>query len=417
MPSIRFIAAIFLASIVALSQLEQVHGQDNDKIEGTITPTEDTVIRRARATDATATIVSATSANVEEEENVEKIEEDIALLKLDDKIYWNRFLQNSGSAPAPTPTAPPPTNRPRTPRPPTQRPPSNPPPSNPPPTNPPPTNPCPVSPPNDCINLNLPVVCGPQACEYFNFCFAIEAGFDRAQCSRISRSDEGAEQKTDSKSITGTITQIVARSPDLSTFEAVLSATDLVGELSMGKGPFTIFAPNNEAFERLGANLDTMSKVELTNALVYHAVAGQALISDDLKDGESLEMAQGDEAVIKIKYGEIIKINKSVVVETDIKATNGIIHVVDRVLLPEESKDDVLNYHSVVDLCHKPVVKFKSSSVDEEVPIYYKMVCDSEDFNENALEYCNMELRGIDGAAGRKVKDVCCTECGLAYSH
>ena len=309
MPSIRFIAAISLASIVALSQLEQVCGQD--KIEGTATPTEDTVIRRARAKDSTATIVSATSANVEEEENVEKIEEDIALLKLDDKIYWNSFLQNSGSAPAPTPTAPPPTNRPRTPRPPTQRPP----------TNPPPTNPCPVSPPNDCINLNLPVVCGPQACEYFNFCFAIEAGFDRAQCSRISRSDEGAEQKTD-KSITGTITQIVARRHDLSTFEAALSATDLVGELSMGRGPFTIFAPNNEAFERLGANLDTMSKVELTNALVYHAVAGQALISDDLKDGESLEMAQGDEAVIKIKYGEIIKINKSVVVETDIKATN-----------------------------------------------------------------------------------------------
>ena len=271
-----------------------------------------------------------------------------------------------------------------------------------------------------CIQLFAPVICGDRECPYDNICFAEASGYDRAQCTRIDGSREFAEREGQDVSIADpvqSITDIVDGREDLTMFEAALTAAELVGELSMGSGPFTIFAPNNEAFERLGANLDNLlkeeNKVELTNAIVYHAVAGEALLSDDLKDGESLEMAQGDEAVIKIKYGEIIKINSANIIEANIRATNGIIHVIDRVLLPEEAMADVLNYHSIVDLCHKPVAKFKSS---ESSAINYKMVCDSDDFNENALEYCEMELRGIDGTAGRKVKDVCCTECGIAYS-
>ena len=271
-----------------------------------------------------------------------------------------------------------------------------------------------------CIQLFAPVICGDRECPYDNICFAEASGYDRAQCTRTDGSREFAEREGQDVSIADpvqSITEIVDEREDLSMFEATLTAADLVDELSMGTGPFTIFAPTNEAFERLGANLDNLlkeeNKVELTNALVYHTIAGEALLSDKLKDGESLEMAQGDEAVIKIKYGEIIKINSANIIEANIRATNGVIHVVDRVLLPEEAMADVLNYHSVVDLCHKPVAKFKSSGGSA---MNYKMACDSEDFNENALEYCNMELRGIDGAAGRKVKDVCCTECGIAYS-
>lgn len=86
------------------------------------------------------------NAKKENEEKVEKIGEDIALLRLDDKMYWNRFLQNSGSAPTPptTPTAPPPTNPPPTNPPPTNPPPVPTNPTPPVPTNPPPTNPAPV---------------------------------------------------------------------------------------------------------------------------------------------------------------------------------------------------------------------------------------------------------------------------------
>lgn len=211
--------------------------------------------------------------------------------------------------------------------------------------------------------------------------------------------------------------EIVDERDDLSTFGDVLEDAGLANELSTGSGPFTIFAPTNEAFKRLGANLNNLlkkeNKVELTNSLVYHTIAGEALFSDDLKDGESLEMSQGDEAVIKIKFGEIIEINNANIIEANVRATNGVIHVIDRVLLPEEAEADVLEYHRSVDLCHKPLAKFKSSGSSA---INYKMVCDSKDFNKNALEYCNMELRGIDGTAGRKVKDVCCTECGIAYS-
>jgi uncharacterized surface protein with fasciclin (FAS1) repeats len=271
-----------------------------------------------------------------------------------------------------------------------------------------------------CIQLFAPVICGDRACPYNNICFAEASGYDRAQCTRTDDSSrEFAEREGEDISISepvSSVAAIIVERKDLSIFEAALSAADLVDELSMG-GPFTIFAPTNEAFERLGAHLDSLLKdenrVELTNALVYHAIAGEKVLTDEMEDGESLEMAQGDEAVLKIKYGEIIKINSANIIEADILATNGVIHVIDRVLLPEEAMSDILEYHKLIDLCHKPIAKFKSSGSSA---MAYKMVCDSEEFNKNTLEYCEMELRGIDGMAGRKVKDVCCTECGIAYS-
>ena len=116
MATLRLIA-VALASIVALSNLETVHGRRAN----TRTIEEDepasnkaTASRRARTEaaalalkDAVSSVVpAADNSNTEEEEKLEKIGEDIALLKLDDKIYWNRFLQNSGSAGAAPSAAP-----------------------------------------------------------------------------------------------------------------------------------------------------------------------------------------------------------------------------------------------------------------------------------------------------------------------
>ena len=159
-----------------------------------------------------------------------------------------------------------------------------------------------------CIQIFAPVICGDRECPYDNICFAEASGYDRAQCTRTDGStefDEGEGQDVDIADPVQSITEIVDGREDLSTFEAALNAADLVDEFSTGSGPFTIFAPSNEAFERLGAVLDNLlkkkNKDELTNVLLYHTIAGEALLSDDLKDGEPLEMAQGDEAVIKIK--------------------------------------------------------------------------------------------------------------------
>ena len=92
--SFRLIAAICLASIVALSQFDRVDGQASNKVEGesaTASNNKDNVSRRRKG------VASSASEEVDDEEKMEKIGEDIALLKLDDKIYWNRFLQSSGS--------------------------------------------------------------------------------------------------------------------------------------------------------------------------------------------------------------------------------------------------------------------------------------------------------------------------------
>lgn len=92
--SFRLIAAFCLASIVALSQFDQVYAQASNNVKrgnDIASNNKDNVSRRRKG------VVSSISEEVDDEEEMEKIGEDIALLKLDDKVYWNRFLQSSGS--------------------------------------------------------------------------------------------------------------------------------------------------------------------------------------------------------------------------------------------------------------------------------------------------------------------------------
>ena len=99
----HLIAAICLASIVALSQLDLVYAQASNKVKrgnGIATNNKGNVSRRRKG------VASSVSEEVDDEEEMEKIGEDIALLKLDDKVYWNRFLQSRGST-AESPSAAP----------------------------------------------------------------------------------------------------------------------------------------------------------------------------------------------------------------------------------------------------------------------------------------------------------------------
>ncbi len=120
------------------------------------------------------------------------------------------------------------------------------------------------------------------------------------------------------------------------TLAAALTAADLVPTLK-GPGPFTVFAPTDEAFAKLPAGtVDSLLKdiPKLKAILTYHVVAGKVLAADVMTmDGKSATTVNG--AALKISTTGGVKLNGEVnVVKTDIECTNGVIHVIDSVLLP-----------------------------------------------------------------------------------
>jgi len=132
-----------------------------------------------------------------------------------------------------------------------------------------------------------------------------------------------------------TIAQIVATNPNFSTLLAALQAAGLVETLS-GEGPFTVFAPTNAAFAKIPkADLDKLlaDKAALTKVLTYHVVAGRVPSSQvvTLKEAKTV---QGQSVGIALKDGKVILNGNSTVTAVDIQAKNGIIHVIDTVLLP-----------------------------------------------------------------------------------
>jgi uncharacterized surface protein with fasciclin (FAS1) repeats len=98
------------------------------------------------------------------------------------------------------------------------------------------------------------------------------------------------------------------------------------------KGPFTVFAPTDAAFATLGVDLASLSKADLTNILLYHVVPGM-VFSSDLSEG-SVATANG--SMIDIDLGSGVKINGSNVVIANVQTTNGVIHVIDKVLIPAQ---------------------------------------------------------------------------------
>ena len=132
-----------------------------------------------------------------------------------------------------------------------------------------------------------------------------------------------------------TIVDIAAGNPDFSTLVAAVQAAGLVETLS-GEGPFTVFAPTNAAFaklpegtvESLLADVPALSKV-----LTYHVVAGKVMAADVVKL-TSAATVQGQEVKIAVVDGSVKLNDVSTVTATDIQASNGVIHVIDSVLLP-----------------------------------------------------------------------------------
>lgn len=118
------------------------------------------------------------------------------------------------------------------------------------------------------------------------------------------------------------------------TLAAALQAAGLVETLK-GKGPFTVFAPTDEAFAKIPkADLDALltDKARLTAVLTYHVVAGKVMAADVVKLKEA-KTVQGSMVMIDAASG--VKVNNAKVVKTDIVASNGVVHVIDTVLMPK----------------------------------------------------------------------------------
>ena len=135
-----------------------------------------------------------------------------------------------------------------------------------------------------------------------------------------------------------TIVDLAVATPELSTLVTALQAGDLVDTLS-GRGPFTVFAPTNAAFallppEDLAFLLDPANVAELVNVLTYHVKADR-FRAEDLTNREQLEMLQGQNVGVTI-FGsrDRIFVNDGEVITADILATNGVVHIIDRVLIP-----------------------------------------------------------------------------------
>lgn len=135
----------------------------------------------------------------------------------------------------------------------------------------------------------------------------------------------------------GTVVEVAAGNPDFSTLVAAVEAAGLAETLNAA-GPYTVFAPTNEAFEALPAGtveklLKPANKEALTKILTYHVVAGEEIMSSDITAGK-VATVEGQKLDITTDGG--VKVNGVTVVTADVEASNGVIHAIDGVLIPPD---------------------------------------------------------------------------------
>ena len=160
---------------------------------------------------------------------------------------------------------------------------------------------------------------------------ALAAALTLSACG--SDSDTATETMTEETSV-GTIVDVASADGSFATLVAAVTAADLVETLS-GTGPFTVFAPTDEAFAALPEGvLDALllpeNKAVLAQILTYHVVSGMVMAAD-VKDGD---IATVEGQTIKLSTAEGVTVNGATVVVADVAASNGVIHAIDAVILP-----------------------------------------------------------------------------------
>jgi len=133
------------------------------------------------------------------------------------------------------------------------------------------------------------------------------------------------------------IVDVAAENGSFNTLVAAIKAAGLVDTLK-GEGPFTVFAPTDEAFAKLPEGtvemlLEPENKDKLASILTYHVVSGKVMSTDVVKI-DSATTVQGQMLMVEVVDGNVM-INTAKVIMADVKASNGVIHVIDTVLMPK----------------------------------------------------------------------------------
>ena len=134
-----------------------------------------------------------------------------------------------------------------------------------------------------------------------------------------------------------TVVENAANNESFSTLVAAVKAAGLAETLS-GSGPFTVFAPTNSAFEKLPAGtveklLKPENKDQLVKVLTYHVVPGKVMAKDVVKLSKA-KTVEGSEVAIAVNGG-VVTVDNAKVIKTDVNSSNGVIHVIDTVILPK----------------------------------------------------------------------------------
>ncbi|GAB3821257.1 hypothetical protein GCM10028895_23050 [Pontibacter rugosus] len=170
-----------------------------------------------------------------------------------------------------------------------------------------------------------------------------EAGEPAAQAPMDRDTDMSAEEPTNSNISANNqvgrnmnIAAMIQQNPNLSTMFELIRAADMLAVLE-SPAPYTVFAPTNDAFAALPAGtLQVLkqpgNKMELTRILQSHVLPNR-ITSNEMTDNLALQTAQGEEVVVNVQ-GQNLKVGNAMVLISDVEASNGVIHVIDKVLLP-----------------------------------------------------------------------------------
>lgn len=186
-------------------------------------------------------------------------------------------------------------------------------------------------------------------------------------------------QKWESTNRANGIVEVAKGAGQFKTLLAAATAADLVGVLS-GSGPFTVFAPTDEAFAKLPQRtvrdlLKPENKEKLTEILKYHVIAGKVNLSTALAEGQAKTL-QGSNVVAKFEDGSV-RINSAKLLSADIAASNGLIHVIDQVILPPSSKKNPLTASEMIELAIDRGVPLFNDGNEAACVAVYEIACES----------------------------------------
>lgn len=178
------------------------------------------------------------------------------------------------------------------------------------------------------------------------FAFFLAAVLAVTPAAAFAQSAEKSQNKTDYKKASYSEKDIVDTAVSAKMFNTLVTAVKAAGlvETLKGDGPFTVFAPTDEAFAKLPAGtveslLKPENKEKLANILKYHVVSGKVMAADVVKM-KYAKTVLGEKVKIKVK-GDNVMIGDAKVIKTDVSSSNGVIHVIDTVLIPEQKQDIV----------------------------------------------------------------------------